>query len=302
MHDVQADVAIVNAAVFTADAARSWSDAVAVRGHRIIAVGGRDVSARIGPATDVIDAAGGLVLPGFQDAHVHAPFAGLDRLRIDLRSAADVQQCLDTVAVYARAHPDVEWICGGWALECFPGGTPTREDLDRVVPDRPVFLLNRDGHGAWVNSVALRRAGLDRTTPRDLYHPTEVKIVIDGVVENSTGALLEPYYGHGEGASSGLTHVAPDLLNRAVTRLDALDFQVHMHAIGDRAVRLALDAVQTARHANGHRGNRHHIAHVELVHPDDLPRFRQLNVVSELPGILGSTRPATGCAHHPADR
>ena len=76
--------------------------------------------------------------------------------------------------------------------------------------------------------------------------------------------------------------VAPDDLQRIVTLLDARDFQVHMHTIGDRAVRDALDAVQAAQEANGRRDMRHHLAHLQLVHPDDLPRFAELGVVANV--------------------
>jgi predicted amidohydrolase YtcJ len=114
------------------------------------------------------------------------------------------------------------------------------------------------------------------------FHPTSVKIMTDGVLENYTGALLEPYCdgcgGHTD--NHGLSYVERDLLAAAVTELDRLGFQVHMHAIGDRAVRNALDAVEVARTANGPSDHRHHIAHIQVVQPEDVPRFRALGVVA----------------------
>ena len=108
------------------------------------------------------------------------------------------------------------------------------------------------------------------------FHPGTVKIMVHGVLENYTGALLEPYCdgcgGHGD--NRGLTYVEPQLLNEAVVELDRLGFQVHMHAIGDRAVRYALDAVQEARTQHASSEGRDHIAHVQVVQPEDLPRFR----------------------------
>ena len=390
-----ADLVITGAAVYTVDAARSWSDAVAVRGDRIVAVGSEQVSELIGPRTRVIEADGGMVLPGFQDAHIHAPFAGRNRLRVWLNDLAGREAYLDRIARYAAEHPDEPWIVGGgWAMEYFPGGNPRKEDLDVIVPDRPVFLFNRDVHGAWVNSKALEIAGITKDTPdpadgrierdpdtgeptgtlhegaaytfNDRYvpqpgreeweaailnaqehlhslgitgwqdawvtpatlaaykslaasgrltarvvgalwwdrhrgleqipefldqresarvgnfHPTTVKIMTDGVMENFTGALLEPYCdgcgGHTD--NRGLTYVEPDVLAAAVTELDRLGFQVHMHAIGDRAVRNALNAVAAARAANGHSDNRHHIAHIQLIHPEDVLRFRELGVIA----------------------
>src|SRR2546423_12209341 len=86
--------------------------------------------------------------------------------RCDLRAASTADGYIELVAAYAAEHPDEEWISGGgWSMDAFPGGIPTRQALDAVKPDRPVFLPNRDGHGAWVNSRALALAGIDRSTP-----------------------------------------------------------------------------------------------------------------------------------------
>jgi predicted amidohydrolase YtcJ len=109
------------------------------------------------------------------------------------------------------------------------------------------------------------------------------KIFVDGVLEGETAALLEPYLGR-DGRDGrqhrGELHVEPELLARIVTDLDVRGTQVHFHAIGDRAVRAALDAVEAARKTNGPRDNRHHIAHLQLVHPDDVPRFAALDVTA----------------------
>ncbi|HYF73089.1 MAG TPA: amidohydrolase family protein, partial [Nocardioides sp.] len=139
---------------------------VVVEDGRIVEVtpGGFEAHS-VGTSTTVIDLAGGLLSPGFVDAHVHPIQGGLERLRCDLSGADTREQYLDTIAAYAVAHPDAEWILGGgWAMPAFPGGTPTAADLDSVVPDRPVFLPNRDHHGAWVNSRALEIAGIDEHT------------------------------------------------------------------------------------------------------------------------------------------
>jgi len=107
-----------------------------------------------------------------------------------------------------------------------------------------------------------------------------VKIMQDGVLENYTGVVLEPYRLKGKTDVRGIPMVEPELLKKAVTQLDGDGFQVHFHAIGDGAVRQALDAIEAARTANGQLGHRHHISHIQLIHPDDQPRFRQLNVVA----------------------
>jgi predicted amidohydrolase YtcJ len=103
------------------------------------------------------------------------------------------------------------------------------------------------------------------------------KIFVDGVLENFTGALLEPYVGSDD---RGMAMHEADELARMVTLLDSHGFQVHMHTIGDRAVRDALDAVEAAERANGRRDARHHLAHIQLVHPDDQPRFAALGVIA----------------------
>jgi predicted amidohydrolase YtcJ len=105
-----------------------------------------------------------------------------------------------------------------------------------------------------------------------------VKIFADGVIEPHTAALLEPYVGlNGE---RGKPNWEVDNLNKMVVALDREGFQVHIHAIGDRAVRMALDAFAEARKENGVRDSRHHIAHLELIHPQDIPRFRELGVIA----------------------
>ena len=388
------DVALVGAPVYTADAARRWAGGIALRDGRVAAVGPEtEIRALAGPSTRLVELEGGMVVPGFQDAHVHPLHAGLARLRCGLHDVFGRDTYLEAIERYAREHPDAEWIEGaGWAMDAFPGGTPERAELDRVVPDRPAFLVNRDGHGAWVNSKALELAGVGRDTPdppdgrierdetgkpsgtlhegamklvQDLVPPpsrenlraalldaqsilhslgvtawndawveadevdayvrlarsgeltgrvrlsllwrrdraeeqlegllelrqraslgrlkaTNAKIFQDGVVENFTAALLEPYLDASgrSTANTGLSMVDPAALARYVSALDLAGFQVHFHAIGDRAVRECLDAVEAARAANGVRDARHHIAHIQLIHPDDIGRFRELGVVA----------------------
>jgi predicted amidohydrolase YtcJ len=113
-----------------------------------------------------IDAAGGLVSPGFQDSHIHPYHAGLDMIACDLSPYDDADGYLTRIAEYAAANPELSWIVGGgWSMDSFPGGLPTAAALDAVVPDRPAFFPNRDGHGAWVNTKALEIGGIDDSTP-----------------------------------------------------------------------------------------------------------------------------------------
>jgi predicted amidohydrolase YtcJ len=107
-----------------------------------------------------------------------------------------------------------------------------------------------------------------------------VKIMQDGVMENYTAAMLEPYLLQGKENVRGIPMVEPEKLKEAVTRLDAEGFQVHFHAIGDAAIRQSLDAVASARAANGDQGHRHHISHIQLIDNADVPRFKELGVIA----------------------
>jgi predicted amidohydrolase YtcJ len=378
---------------------------VLVESGRIVDVRSSGLEARSARTStnevEVVDLRGGLLAPGFVDAHVHAVQGGLERTRCDLTGGESREDYLRTIREYADAHPDRPWILGGgWGMSAFPGGTPTAADLDTVVPDRPVFLPNRDHHGAWVNTRALELAGVDRHTPdpadgrferdadghpsgtlhegamhavaaltpqttdddyyaallegqrhlhsygvtgwqdaivgayagmddpgptylraaregdlsahvvgalwwdrsrgeeqipdlverRDAYtngrfRATSVKVMQDGVAENFTAALVEPYLdrcGHAT-ANTGHSFVDPDALRRYVGLLDAAGFQVHVHAIGDRGAREALDAFAGLDRLDRPGGDRrHHIAHLQLVHPDDVRRFAELGVAANL--------------------
>lgn len=370
---------------------------VVVEGGRVLSVVPDHAGAVAGLGSDVevVDLGGGLLLPGFTDAHVHPIQGGLERLRCDLSGHSTREEYVAATRSYADSHPDAEWILGGgWAMPAFPGGTPTAADLDAVVPDRPVFLPNRDHHGAWVNSRALEIAGVDehtpdppdgriergadgrpsgtlhegatalvsrhvpRTTGADYYaalmagqsylhsvgvtswqdaivgaysgmddpastyetaaangdlrsyvvgalwwerrlgteqvadlvgrraamtggrfRATTVKIMQDGVAENGTAAMLTPYLdrcGHPTG-NDGHSFLTADAVREAVRELDAAGFQVHVHAIGDRGVREALDAMEGTDPAL-----RHQVAHLQVVHPGDVPRFARLGVAANM--------------------
>jgi predicted amidohydrolase YtcJ len=422
----QADLLFDNGPVFTPSgsttggAAAPARQAVAVGGGRVLAVGPAALELA-GPRTERFDLAGRLLAPGFQDSHIHAIFGGIELGQCDLSALRTVEEYLAAIGDYARAHPERTWITGGgWSLESFPGGLPTAAALDAVVPDRPVFLPNRDHHGAWVNSRALMLAGITRETPdpadgrieRDergvptgmlqegatglvhgllpetsaaefdaaldraqaLLHslgitgwqdalvgaglggtdnfgvylraassgrltarvrgalwwerdrgaeqiarfverraagrsagngrfdPGSVKIMQDGIIENRTAALNSPYLSprspcacggtvQPSDGTSGLSFVDPGKLGGYVVELDRLGFQVHFHALGDRAVREALDAVEAALAANGQLGNRHHLAHLQVVHPQDVPRFGALGATANIQPLWACHEP-----------
>ncbi|WP_406463602.1 amidohydrolase [Streptomyces sp. NBC_01622] len=404
---MHADLLFTNGPVLTPEG--RTATAVAVTGDRITAVGHAEVRDLAGPGTQVVDLAGRLLLPGFQDAHVHPVPAGLELTQCDLTGTKTAADTLATVRAYADAHPEREWITGGgWSMEAFEGGTPTKELLDSVVPDRPVYLPNRDHHGAWVNSRALELAGITRdapdpadgriernasgepagtlqegamqlvgrltppTTPADRlaallhaqrhlhalgitawqdaivgkfagmddpsdayltaardgsltarvvgalwwdrergaeqiselaerraalshgrFHAGSVKLMLDGVAETGTAALLDPYLDKCGCATGnrGTSFIDPDQLPKYVTELDALGFQCHFHALGDRAVRNALDAVEAAREANGPTDTRPHLAHLQVVHPEDVARFARLGAVANIQPLWAAHEP-----------
>jgi predicted amidohydrolase YtcJ len=141
---------------------------LAVRQGRIAALGA-SVTELIGPRTEVVDLAGRLLLPGFQDAHIHAVLGGLELGQCDLTGTTDLKEYRRRIRAYADAHPEAGWITGGgWSMESFANGIPTSALLDDVVPDRPVFLFNRDHHGACEDHAGRGRGELHRGNDRSL--------------------------------------------------------------------------------------------------------------------------------------
>src|ERR1051326_3211832 len=154
--DAPADLVVINGAVYAADGG-PLHQAVAIRGNRIVAVGGNDdVAALRGPRTQIVDARGGAVVPGFDDVHTHLLSGGLEMDTVNLQGAQTLDEMQARIRDYAAAHRDLSWIRGrGWGYGPFPNGTPTREQLDAAVPDRPAILRCFDGHSIWANSKAL---------------------------------------------------------------------------------------------------------------------------------------------------
>lgn len=152
---------VVLGALWTQDPARPTAEAMAIDAGRIVAVGSADeVRACAGPGARVVDLGGAVVLPGFVDAHAHPFDAGLAAGHADLSAARTEAEVLATVDAWARAHPRARWVQGGgWDASRLEAWRP-RAALDALSPDRPVFLASADGHSAWVNSAALRVAGL----------------------------------------------------------------------------------------------------------------------------------------------
>ncbi|WP_286830953.1 MULTISPECIES: amidohydrolase [Kordiimonas] len=403
-----ADLLLTGGTIYTIDGQKSVAEAMAVRGGKIIYVGSdADATAYRGDATKLIELQGQAVFPGFTDSHAHLPDGGGTLLGLGLQGMTSADEVLAAVKAYAEAHPELGAITGGgWELNLFPDANPSKELLDAVVPDRPVFLVAADGHNGWVNSKALELAGVTKDTEdpvngrleRDADgNPTgtlresaqglvahvfpapavedviknleagmayqaghgitatidaaimsdvneqaylaaseradlpqrvrvsllaanemvtsevtldnvaetvdrlvarraqyrarsagrldaeAVKIFVDGVPENHTAALLEPYVNAPMGPEhAGEINLSEEALNAYTAQLEAKDFQVHMHALGDRAARVGLDAFEAAIQTNGERDRRHHISHLEIVQPSDIARFAPLGVTANL--------------------
>jgi len=403
-----ADRVFLNGAIYTVDADRSWAEAIAIREGKIVYVGNDEEAARhIGAETEIIDLVGQMMLPGFHDAHIHILTEVLsdeecNLLRIETveEVAARLKECTALLG-----HGGERWITGaGWGEWLWPDANPRKGLLDLLFPDRPVYLPSSFGHAAWVNSKALKIAGIDADTEDpeagiierdpetgepsgtlresamtlvsekippftleqrkkrvlagiDLSHANgitaviepgvgpdhieqilavaddgdfnlravaslspigwnagvfgdevfefmdsreawrrpnidvdSVKIYMDGVIEFGTSPLLEPYedpkYGSGE------FFYEQDVVDRYFTRLDSMGLQIHVHAIGDAAVRRALDAFEAMRAANGMSDNRHQIVHLQLIHEDDRPRFGDLSIAAVFQPLWAYPDPA----------
>lgn len=160
------DLIVYNGKVYTADGSGSTAEAVAVRGNQILRVGStREITRLRRPQTIAIDARGGTVLPGFNDARVRFVDGGLRLDQVDLLGADTLDEMTARVSNWAAANPDRAWIVGaGWSPEAFSSTGPTRQALDAAAADRPAYLLSADGRAAWINSKAMRLAGITRRT------------------------------------------------------------------------------------------------------------------------------------------
>ncbi|MBS1952326.1 MAG: amidohydrolase [Bacteroidetes bacterium] len=394
----QADLIFYNGRVWTGENEKSFAEAVAIKGNKIWSVGTSTEIIKLGnDNTEKIDLNGKLLMAGFNDAHIHFLSGSLLLSEVMAFDAKSLQQVQQLVVDYAARNPSRPWITGrGWLYDLpgFGGSMPTKQMLDVVEPDRPVFLKAYDGHTAWANSKALMLAGIDknftyngygevlrdasgeptgiltenamdliaRVVPKPTQHeklsamrmgfnlisslgitslqnasgsPEEValyeellrnndltsrvsaafsitaqtseadivnyskikkavgknpmlsagavKFVSDGVIESHTAAMLEPY--SNTPATLGNLSIPQEVYEKLVIRFDKEGFQIYTHAIGDRAVRTALDAYEKAKKVNRTTDRRHRVEHIETINPADLPRFAQLGVMASMEPI-----------------
>jgi len=195
-NDGPVDLIVTNATVYTADRRGTTAEAVAVRGNQILRVGtAREVARLQRPQTVVVDAHGGVVLPGFNDAHVDMIAGGLELAGADLSGAATADEVLDRVRTWSAANPQAPWVIGkGWAPAQFRSGLPTRRMLDGVVNGRPALFHGSDASepSVWVNSQALKLAGITRTArdPRGLIAREGRSGEPSGVQHGAVAAML----------------------------------------------------------------------------------------------------------------
>jgi predicted amidohydrolase YtcJ len=395
--DEPADLVLSHGRIYTVDRARPWAQAVAIRGDTIVYVGDdAGAEALIGPRTRRYALGGRLVLPAFVDSHTHPGLVTSSGDYFLLPQTLDKAELLRAVADEARRRPDAPILFGGyWPIAAFPTSGPRREDLDRVVSDRPVVLFDDSGHSQWLNSRALAAMGIDRATPdpvpdlssfardpngdptgwarewavapylrkmgfrpkvdveelqaflgylvskgvttvfdagndaRDdevyaavarleregrlplryegCVHVTlpdqldgavsrlerlratyggarlrfgTIKIHYDGVSEIGTSSVLEPFISNPR--SRGNTLVSGERLSAFMLELDAKGIDLHLHTVGDAAVRTALDAWEAAQGRLGRPLRiRLTLCHDELVSLEDVPRFKKLGVIAD---------------------
>ena len=199
-----ADLIITHANVWTADDAHPKAEAVAVLGDRIVAVGlNAEVLLWRGPETKMIDAGGKLLLPGFNDAHVHFIDGGRQLDSVQLNDATSTDELVRRVGEQAKKTPKGEWILGGdWdETKWTPPNLPTRQMIDPVTPDNPVLISRYDGHSVLANSMALQLAGITSKTP----DPPGGTIVRDAE-GNPTGDLKDAAMGLADKVVPPLSH------------------------------------------------------------------------------------------------
>ena len=227
-----ADLIIMNANIWTGDAAQPQAEAVAVLGERIVAVGSStEVEQWRGPQTSVINAEGKRVVPGFNDAHVHFISGGMQLDAVQLKDATSAQEFARLIGERAKASVKGEWILGGnWdETKWSPANIPTKQLIDELTPDNPVFVTRYDGHMGIANSLALRMARITAKTP----DPPGGTIVRDAQ-GNPTGALKDAATGLIEKVIPPLTHDQRiRIIKRSMNHAASLGVTSVQHMVAD---------------------------------------------------------------------
>ena len=194
----KADLILINGRIWTGEDEPAFTEAAAIAGNKILQVGKTDVIKKLADKnTKVVDLHGKLVTAGINDAHIHFLSGSLGLSAIDQFESKTKEEAVMAVETFAKSHPENKWLTGrGWQYSLFPGDMPTKDLLDKIVSDRPVYIRAYDGHTAWVNSKALELAGINKDTKFDGF----------GKIYKDTNG--EP--------NGGLTEEAMDLVSKLI--------------------------------------------------------------------------------------
>ena len=381
------------------DENQPWAEAVVVRDNSIIYVGNAEgASELIGESTDVRDLGGQLLLPGFIDSHAHPVAGGAYATALSLETWGTVDEWVAAIAEYADANKDAELLFGyGFLATTFGPAGPTRQQIDAVVPDRPVLIMDEGFHAAWANTAAMKALNITQDTADpvagysyykrdengdatgyllegtagmamdalnaitddtvvdgtgiiidimnsygvtaafdagiiesddvmavkhildrveeegyltirlvgssrpetqeqyltavdtadlwrnklrgDRYHYNTLKIPDDGTVEGRTAAMFEDY--QGEPGNSGETVFTEEQMTHMITDAASRDMDVHVHALGERAIHETLNAIEVARKMHPDSQTRYAICHIQVITDQDVPRFAELDVIAQ---------------------
>lgn len=415
----QADLIIMNGKVWLS-APNTFAEAVAIKGNTILQVGSSSqIQTLAGKNTQIIDAKGQLILPGFNDAHIHFLNGSIGLSEVQIAEAKTLQEVIAAIKEFAKNNPNKKWITGrGWQYTMFPGGMPDKLFLDTLEIDKPIYIRAYDGHSALVNSLALKEAGVDSrfafsgygevlrdgkgeptgaltedaqfivgkivpaltreeklealrkgmklaaslgittiqnangspeeyslyeelykkgeltvrahcafsinetTTAGEIKRYTKikdsipandyisasvVKFMLDGVIESHTAGMIDNYsdlHKHAPNLKGSLS-MPLERYQELVNIFDKRGFQIYTHAIGDLAVRETLNAYELAQKTNNTKDLRHRIEHIEMVSPEDIPRFAKSGVLPSMqpihaePGTIGIWTKAVGAERLP---
>jgi len=387
-----ADVIITNAHAFTADQAQPNAEAIAVKGNRILFVGGNEGADEYrGPGTRDIDAHGNTLLPGFIDSHFHLLWGCIWLGSAQLQEVKTKDDLKKVLLDFAGENKTTAWVDGRGIKY---GIVSTRQELDEIIADRPVYVGAYDGHTAWANTKALEMAGIlnpgkeigpngiivrdeaglatgelregdamsavhdvvpepsaarnrellklgmkqitatgvtsvhnmngdmeemltyaavedagemllrvyvpywvkPEATEEMLAEAVEMskvqgdyarggaaKFFMDGVWESYTALNIDPYADDPDATEDGIW--SSERFTQMAAACDKLGLQIFVHACGDGAVRRTLDGYEAVQKLNGERDSRHRVEHIEVIHPDDMPRFKELGVIASMQPI-----------------
>jgi len=394
-----ADMLLFNGKIYTVDEKQSWVEAVAVKNGDIVFAGDlTDAKAWLGKNTKQQDLNGKMLLPGFIDSHAHPVMGGAYVRSLSLDSFSGPKRWYQQIAEYAKQNPEAKILFGyGFLASAFGPQGPNSAMLDKIVPDRAVYLMDEGFHGAWANSKAMTLLGVDKNTPdpdpefsyykrdksgkptgylleatatdgiekldiinintvalgtadvinimnsygitavfdagasdveslqmkvlqkveqqgdmtirmvashmighadkakgaidivakkrktskHDMYHINTLKIMNDGTIEGKTAGMFEDY--QGEPGNKGVTVFSQAQMNTLIAEASVENIDVHIHALGERAITETLNAIELVRKdsSQDNSTSRYAICHIQVMTDNDVKRFATLDVIAQ---------------------